>query len=673
VPSTTAIGDLSAQVREAFDEACRAVFDIGVQRSSAGHVRHDVLLDFATRYQRLGGLPRRMRRALQRRWKCTLSVVALLMTLGQVPVWAATIEVSPGTPPSINADGRCSLIEAIVNANRDARTHLDCVAGSGADTIILPEQSQQVLKAPENLPKIWSKIVIEGHDSTIRRNSSSHDYQNFFSITAAGDLTLNETTISGVTTGGYGGAVYFGINNAGGSVRLIDSSILDAYSTGLVTTGVATLDGSTVSGNGLAGGAQYFGAGIANRNGGSLVLRNSTVTGNKGFRVGGIHNDKDSTATLIDSVVSGNYASFPQGLGGGISNRGSLDLVRSTVSGNRAYYGAGGIDNSGTATLARSTVSANTAKGGFGGGGINNWETGILTVTNSTVSGNRAVYGGGLSNRGKLTIVSSTVTRNEVWVGTEPAWHSGGGLLNHPGATVTLQHSIVSGNTAGAGPEINNQPLSGGGYGGTVIADEYNLVGHDGDAGVVGVNLGSTDIVPSKAVAGILLPLADNGGGTQTHALAIGSPALNASPDDAGCRAIDQRGNPRPRGAACDIGAFEGSAVLCNNRVTTMVGTVNADDMTGTPGLDIISGLGGNDIISGLDGNDLICAGGGADVLYGGTGNDVMNGEAGNDKLFGNRGDDRLNGGPDVDRCDGGVNSTAGDTAVACETVITVP
>jgi Ca2+-binding RTX toxin-like protein len=187
------------------------------------------------------------------------------------------------------------------------------------------------------------------------------------------------------------------------------------------------------------------------------------------------------------------------------------------------------------------------------------------------------------------------------------------------------------------------------------------------------VNLGSTDIVPSKAVAGILLPLADNGGGTQTHALAIGSPALNASPDDAGCRAIDQRGNPRPRGAACDIGAFEGSAVLCNNRVTTMVGTVNADDMTGTPGLDIISGLGGNDIISGLDGNDLICAGGGADVLYGGTGNDVMNGEAGNDKLFGNRGDDRLNGGPDVDRCDGGVNSTAGDTAVACETVITVP
>jgi Ca2+-binding RTX toxin-like protein len=189
----------------------------------------------------------------------------------------------------------------------------------------------------------------------------------------------------------------------------------------------------------------------------------------------------------------------------------------------------------------------------------------------------------------------------------------------------------------------------------------------------VGVNLGSTDIVPSKAVAGILLPLADNGGGTHTHALAIGSPALNASPDDAGCRPIDQRGNPRPRGAACDIGAFEGSAVLCGGRVTTMVGTVNADDLTGTPGADVISGLNGNDVITGLDGNDVICGGTGADRAYGGIGNDVIFGEAGNDRLLGQGGVDKLNGGPDQDYCDGGSQAGAGDTATACETVIGVP
>ena len=103
--------------------------------------------------------------------------------------------------------------------------------------------------------------------------------------------------------------------------------------------------------------------------------------------------------------------------------------------------------------------------------------------------------------------------------------------------------------------------------------------------------------MPNEPIGGILLPLADNGGGTQTHALAIGSPALDASPDDATCPATDQRGNPRPRGPACDIGAFEGVAVLCNGKVTTMVGTINDDRLTGTAGPDVISGFIGDDTV----------------------------------------------------------------------------
>jgi hypothetical protein len=42
---------------------------------------------------------------------------------------AATIAVAAGTPPAISRDRRCALIEAIVNANADAATHADCVAG----------------------------------------------------------------------------------------------------------------------------------------------------------------------------------------------------------------------------------------------------------------------------------------------------------------------------------------------------------------------------------------------------------------------------------------------------------------------------------------------------------------------------------------------------------------
>jgi hypothetical protein len=592
------------------------------------------------------------------------------MTLGQVPAWAAIVEVTPGTPPSIKADGKCSLIEAIVNANRDRRTHLDCVAGSGLDTILLPANSPQTLNEQELLPAITSRIVIEGHGSTIRRNTSTPSYLNFLNITAAGDLTLNETTISGATASGVAGG-YGGINNnIGGILTLHGSSIQDTDGrAGLINSGTATLQDSSISGNGLRRSGYVsrteYGGGIYNY--GTLVLRNSTVSGNGAmFDGAGIFNS--GSLTLIDSMVSQNRITY-EGIGGGLFNRGTLSLVRSAVSGNSADIG-GGIENYGVASLLRSTVSGNVAWYSHGwGGGIDNG--GTLRLTNSTVSGNSAVYGAGLNQghrsagAGPLVLVSSTVTGNTAMGAAE-----GGGLMVQSG-TVTLRRSIISGNTATRGPEISTEPYALSSPGGAVVVDDYNLFGHDGDAGVLGFTPGSTDIVPNKPLGGILLPLADNGGGTQTHALAIGSPALDASPDDATCPATDQRGNPRPRGPACDIGAFEGVAVLCNGKLTTMVGTINDDHLTGTAGPDVISGLTGNDTISGLGGNDVICGGSGADVEYGGSGRDLLFGEPGDDRLFGQGGNDMLDGGVGQDQCEGGPG--AGDTATACENVSGVP
>jgi hypothetical protein len=661
---------LSSQVREAFDEACVNLFKAGIQPASWGPRPHDLLLGFAAQYQRLTALPRRTRRSLTRRRKCTLTAIALLLALGSAPAWAATIEVTAGVPPSIYADGKCSLIEAIVNANRDQRTHMDCAAGSGADTILLPAKSTQWLKARQSLPQINSRIVIEGRDSTIQRNTTTETYNDiagltFFRIGATGDLTLNKITVSGATPTGVSGGD--GVRIDGGFVTLNDTRIMNMRTGFANNGGIAVLRRSKISGSGPTDRSDGVGGGIRNWNSGTLVLFNSEVTGNKDvFGGGGISNN--SMLTLVDSIVADNSLSY-EGSGGGIKNSGALTLIGSTVSGNVADIG-GGIANSGTATLVDSTISGNRAFSAYsyGGGGIA-VQGGKVRLDNCTVSGNSAPYGGGLyvTGGGALTISNSTVTGNIAR--SEPA---GAGLFIYKG-TVNLHRTVVSGNTASlwaAAREIRAVDYFASNA--VVIADDHNLFGHDGDAGTVGVTPGLTDIVPNKPIGGILLPLADNGGGTRTHALAIGSPALDASPDDYFCPKTDQRGNPRPRGPACDIGAFEGVAVLCNGIVTTMVGTVGADTLTGTSGRDVISGLSGDDTVFGLEGNDVICGGFGADRLFGGPGRDVLFGGPGNDQLSGQGGDDTLDGGTGQDVCDGGAH-WQGDTATACETVNNVP
>ena len=60
--------------------------------------------------------------------------------------------------------------------------------------------------------------------------------------------------------------------------------------------------------------------------------------------------------------------------------------------------------------------------------------------------------------------------------------------------------------------------------------------------------------------------MADNGGPTPTHALMDNSPAINAA-DDALCPATDQRGEERPVGEICDIGAYEGGTRTVDNHI----------------------------------------------------------------------------------------------------------
>jgi hypothetical protein len=508
-------------------------------------------------------------RALQRRLARSVAGAALLLALTQGVGHAATINVETNVPAVNPGDGKCSLIEAIENANGTG-AHGDCEAGEpGLDVIVLPKANHALGEVIDStygdtgLPLITSEIVIQGNGAKITRKASALPFR-LIAVASSGDLTLDGVTLSG------GRAEYGGATHNEGILTIQNSTITGNHATydgGGVTSnlGMLTIESSTISGNTAGKGSAYgYGGGIVQFLG-TASIANSTISGNQaageyGNYGGGIVNY--GTMTIDDSTISSNKSRGTYVAdGGGIMNFGDLTITNSTISGNRALakyvtYGGGIETSSGSILVIRnSTISKNKAGSPFGiGGGIVSF--GSTTVENSTVSGNTANgkfgVGGGIASEDTLTVTSSTITGNKAG----PRFGYGGGVESI--GDVILHTTLISGNKAGVGPEVDVGA-------GTVTADDFNLFGAKGVSGVVGFDpAGTSDVVPGPGVAigKILEGLKDNGGPTRTHALKPGSPALNVVPSGhptcTGAGA-DQRGiaRPQPPGGNCDIGAFE--------------------------------------------------------------------------------------------------------------------
>src|SRR5215217_9471880 len=217
----------------------------------------NLLPRFATYYQELRALRRRVRRRLQRQWKRSLAGVALLLALGQAPALAATI----------NVGGTCTLVRAINAANNDTRANGRCAKGSGADKIVLPQDSTQRLTTvnntvygPTGLPVIRTDITIAGHNSTIRRTASAPDFR-IFAVGDNGDLTLRRTTVSG-----------------GRATRVTDTSVFyGRKGGGVFNLGTLALTNSTISGNTASSSSCCTSGGGVYISGGNITLTNSTI------------------------------------------------------------------------------------------------------------------------------------------------------------------------------------------------------------------------------------------------------------------------------------------------------------------------------------------------------------------------------------------------------------
>ena len=216
-----------------------------------------------------------------------------------------------------------------------------------------------------------------------------------------------------------------------------------------------------------------------------------TLSGPAALDGGGVPTTYGATLNVISGTVVLNNLVIQHGvgidgLGGGVWNGGQLTLNRSTVTENTASSIGGGIFNFGQLTLNSSTVSHNTSTAGGGGGifncganpalqayslctgapgrlilnssivsnnvegsgdggGIANDAQALVTLNGSMVSGNTTGgNGGGIENHGTATLNFSTVSGN--------AGASGGGIMNN--GTATLNGSAVSDNSSTGGPEF---------------------------------------------------------------------------------------------------------------------------------------------------------------------------------------------------------------------------
>jgi hypothetical protein len=274
------------------------------------------------------------------------------------------------------------------------------------------------------------------------------------------------------------------------------------------------------------------------------ISKSLTITGPgaRNLHVSGTNPSVFTTLTVFagTSTISG-LTIGPGRAGFTLGNAGTaLTMNDCAISGNSVD---GGIFTNASTTLHlnRCTVSDNhvSTEGMYGGGIINE---GTATLTNCTISGNSYGVGAGMWNitGGTTTMVSCTVTGNTA--NTE-----GGGLRNTGNAAdFKLTNTIVSGNTAGTGPDIWGDYQSNG----------YNLIAKK-DAGTGFTNGVNHDIVGTTAAPrdALLVPLQNNGGPTDTCAMfASASPAYNAG-NIALAPPRDQRSFLRPDTA--DIGACE--------------------------------------------------------------------------------------------------------------------
>jgi RTX calcium-binding nonapeptide repeat (4 copies) len=408
--------------------------------------------------------------------------------------------------------------------------------------------------------------------------------------------------------------------------------------------------------------------------------------GGGGINVAWVAGAKDSTLTLVNSVVADNSVeqgggtNVTGGGGGGLFISGATAILQhTTVAGNQASPSMAGqaillIESSAgsptarpaSAILQHSIIADHT--------GFPSWQMAALHVR----PGNSAVLQSGLlANNSHDTNADGVPAPSGALTGLETTSAAASAQFVAPGPPTSDYHltpdsparDLAGGSAAEVDIDGDARTRSGPPDAG---ADEYvPAAGSGAIAGVVSDSEGGAAIAVSVAAFDattqllVAKRLTDATGAYEIPGLPPGLYHVRFGMNEGPGGYIGEwhAGATGPDMAAAlaveDGGTAFADAILdpagtCHGFTPTLVGSIGPDVLVGGTGRDVVVGGPGADEIKGRGGDDALCGGGGADVIAGGGGDDYLNGGAGGDGLSGGAGNDVLRDRGGDDRLRGG-------------------
>jgi 6-phosphogluconolactonase (cycloisomerase 2 family) len=524
--------------------------------------------------------------------------LALLLALALAAVPSARADVLPASivvnaTNDLNSDnGQCSIMEAMQTAIA-LRPNDDCG------------------------PEVSGPVVITFTVSTVTTTDQLPNLINGSNVSLVGPVIINASpTITFDVDGGTLSMANLTVRNGttialnvhpDGTANLAGVSFVDNKATAggaaISNDGTLRIAGSNFTGNKITGGG---GNGGAIDSSGDLLIAGSVFNGNISPNSGGAIYISAGKAEIDDTIFNGNIANGDAGYGGGAiyivdnNNLAPVKITRSVFNGNLTPTGGGGAifnNNSDSPLLIRdSSFQGNLAGTPISdprpGGAILNFRT--IAISNTLFMNNGASNNGGALANGdadsgvqvgaqrhaRFSVTNSTFVANA-------AAEKGGAIANIGVDDADVQHGETH-----VGQVVNttfsaNVALEGGAiysgepkydivkFANTIVDSNLPANCADGDATTASVDSDGHNLDSGTSCgfnqagdinsqsAGLQAPMFNGGplAALLSQMPNPGSPALDAG-DAAICAGPlvnnkDQRGESRPKGPVCDIGAVE--------------------------------------------------------------------------------------------------------------------